>query len=360
MSPDSIPEKSWSDLLRPFRPYWRVLLANCLAFALAGYLVALVIPKRYTARTSILPPSEEQTGLSISSLLRGIMVPGVRVPQAVTASDMVQALLESDRLRVAVGRRIDPRKVYGIRDSIDAYEKLRRRAHFKVTQLALIEIRVDAPTAGDAAALANTYVEELDRFVRTQRMSRGHRTRVFVEHRLADVRANLDSAQAVLSRYQQRHHAPALGTAATTAVESMARLYADRMSLQFQLELARSYAAENSQEVRLLEARLAAMDKELDRLPPMGMEMGRLLRDVKVLEAAFTYLTAQYEDARIDEARDVMALEVLDTAAPPSKASWPRKRYFAAGGLVLGLLGGVGWVLSGAPGSRETDGPARG
>ncbi|HVP37838.1 MAG TPA: GNVR domain-containing protein [Candidatus Saccharimonadales bacterium] len=346
-------DPSWGDLLRPFRPHWKTLLLNCVACALAGLLLAVVLPKRYTALATILPPSEEQTGMSIASLLRGIVVPGVRVPQAVTASDMVQSVLESARLRAAVAARLDPREVYGIRDSLDALEKLRSRSRFMVTPLGVIEVRVEAPRPKDAAELANDFVDELDRFLRTQRMTRGHRTRVFVESRLAGVRANVDSLLQELANYQQRHHAPALGPAATSATETGAHAYADRMNLEFQLELARSYATENSQEVKLLEARLAAMDKELDRLPPLGRETARLMRDLKAYEQAFTYLTAQYEDARIEEARDVVTLDVLDTATPPRKPSWPRKRYFAAGGLLIGVLGSLGWVMAGAPGSRS-------
>ena len=52
----------------------------------------------------------------------------------------------------------------------------------------------------------------------------------------------------------------------------------------------------------MLLARLSALDKELDRLPPVGMEMSRLMRDLKAYEQSFAFLTAQYEDARIEEA----------------------------------------------------------
>ncbi|MBI5837558.1 MAG: hypothetical protein HZB25_09960 [Candidatus Eisenbacteria bacterium] len=345
-------DSTWGDLFRPFRPHWRILAWCCAVSTALGILLAFVLPARYIAITTLLPPTEDQTGLSLTSLLRGISVPGVRVAQAVSASDLMLSVLESDWMRRRVGGRVDLCRVYSVRDTLDAREKLRRKSKFKVTPLGVIEIRVEAPQADDAARLANTFTEELDRFVRTQRMTKGHRTRVFIERRMADVRADLDSLQHEFSEYERLHHAAALGSGMNPGSESGARLFAERLNIQFQLELAKSYSAGNSQEVSLLEARLGALDKELDRLPPVGMGIARLLRELKGLEGAYAFLSAQYEDARIEEARDVVALEVLDAARPPRKPSWPKKKLFAAASLAVGLLSGVSWVAVGAPGSR--------
>ncbi len=339
-------DSSWDSFLKPLRPHARVILWSALGCALAGYLIAFAVPKRYTARASMLPPSEDQVGLSMSSLLRGLTIPGVRVPLTVTPSDMVQSVLESDRLLGAVSRRVDIQRVYGQKDSLDAIEKLRKKARFKVTQLGVVEVRVEAPTAKDAANLANAFVTELDQFTRTQRMSRGHRTRTFIEKRLADIKVRLDSLQTSVANYQRTHHAAAPSVGLGSSLEASARMVAERMNLQFQLELARTYASENSEEVKSLETRLSTLDRQLDKLPPVGMELAAMMRDLKAHEQAYAFLTAQYEDARIEEARDVVTVEVLDPAVPPRKPSFPRKRLFAAGGLAVGLLTSIGWALA--------------
>ncbi len=344
-------DQSWSSLFRPLLPHRRTLAWLCATGALLGLGLGFVLPRRYTALTTILPPSEEQTGLSVASLLRGISVPGVRVAQSVSASDVMMSVLESDRLRRTLDERVNLKSIYGGRTPNEARERLRRKSRFKITPMGVIEIRVEAPGAEQAARLCNLYAEELDRFVRTQRMTKGHRTRIFIEHRMADVRASLDSLQQKISEYQRVHHA-AINPTTSAGSETSARLFAERLNLQFQLELARSYAAENSQEVRMLETRLSTLDRELDRLPPLGMGVARLMRDLKGLEGAYAFLGAQYEDARIEEARDVVALEILDPARPPEKPSWPKKRILAAAGLLTGLLVGLAWVGLGARGSR--------
>ncbi len=343
-------DSSWGDTLRPLRPHLRFVIWNTLLVTALGILLAVVLPRKYTATATILPPSEEQTGLSMSSLLRGLTIPGVRTPLTVTPSDMVLSVLDSDRIRSAVARRIDPRTVYGIKDSLDAREKLRKNSRFSVTPLGLVEVRVVAPTAQNAADLCNSYIEELDRFTRSQRMTRGHRVRVFIEQRVADERAILDSLGKSVSAFQKANRAAPLSPSAATSVDASARLYAERLNARFQLDLARTYASDNSQEVRTLETRLEALDKQLDQLPHAGMEMARMTRDLKAHEQAYGFLTAQYEDARIEEARDVVAFDVLDRAVPPRKASWPRKRYFGLGAFAIGLLGSLAWVGLGRSG----------
>ena len=79
-----------------------------------------------------------------------------------------------------------------------------------------------------------------------------------------------------------------------------------------------------------LEARMQAMDSivkdyetKLGKLPKLGLELSRLMRDVKLQETIYTTLSAQYEQAKINETRDSISIQVLDYAIPPEKPSKP-------------------------------------
>jgi hypothetical protein len=333
--------------------------AVCVAWSIA---LALVIPKEYTAKATILPPTEEQTGLNMSSLLRGLSISGVHVPLTVTPSDMVQSLLQSDRVLRAVASDMDPRIAYGIHDSSDAVARLRKNARFRVTPLGVVEISVAAPRADQAAALANAYVEELDHLTRILRMNRGRRIRIFVEGRLSVIRAQTDSLQVQLAALQSKHHAAALTPALNSSMEAAAQLAAKRMDAQFQLDLARSFASGASQEVRMREDTLAAIDRAIGRPRPLGTGTASVIRDLRAHESTLASLSEQYEDARIEETRDVVSIEALDSARPPRKPSYSNKRTFAAGALGVSILGGLGWLLvdtSGRPASSPRA-PSRG
>ncbi|MBI5837555.1 MAG: hypothetical protein HZB25_09945 [Candidatus Eisenbacteria bacterium] len=337
-----------ADGLRPLRTHWRVLVVNCVLCAATGLALAYLLPKRYTARASILPPREEQTGLSASGLVRGLDLPGVQLPAPVSPTEMLLPALESERLRAAVARRCDPRRVYGVRDSLDALERLRKKSVFKVTPRNLLEIEVVAPSARDAAALADAYVVELDGLLRGLRASRARQARMALGRRLGETRARLDSIGSGLADYLQTHHAAASDLRGAAGGGGAGALAAEQVALRARLRWVRGYAADSSREVRDLAGRLAALERVLDRLPPQATEAARAMRDLVAGERAFAFLAAQYEGARLEEARDLPALVALDAPAPPRRPSWPRARHFVAGALLVALIAGAGWAAAAA------------
>ena len=88
---------------------------------------------------------------------------------------------------------------------------------------------------------------------------------------------------------------------------------------------------------------LAAVDRQIEKMPPLALDYARLLRDVKVQEAVYELLVAQYEEARIQETKDTPTVEVLDPARKPQKKVRPVRWLFvlsltaAAGILSLGV-----------------------
>ncbi len=69
--------------------------------------------------------------------------------------------------------------------------------------------------------------------------------------------------------------------------------------------------------------------------PSLGMELGRLIRDVKIQAEIFKLVTNQYEMAEIEETKDINTIQVLDSVVPPDKISGPNRKLIvllAAGG----------------------------
>ena len=69
-----------------------------------------------------------------------------------------------------------------------------------------------------------------------------------------------------------------------------------------------------------------------------------MTRDVKIQEAVVTLLTQQLEQARIDEAKDIPAVQVLDPAVAAERPSRPRLSNAVLVAAVSSLF--VGLVLS--------------
>jgi len=318
------------------KPYIRGAMVIVFVGTLLTAAVALVWPPTYRAETVLLPPTEEETGFSVSSMFRGLNVPGIRVPSRSGPEDVTMAILRSRRIAEILVGRFDLKTVYKTKREDIAIRQLQERSAFKVGETGTIVIRVEDREPKRAADLANAYAQELDRFNREIRMTKGRRMRVFVEQRLHETEQDLQAAEEALRRYGEKNRTVALSPGQLTAVEGSARLFASQAALDVQLGVARQYAAENSEEVQRLRQQLDQVNRLIGNLPELGLELARLVREVKIQEQVFSLLSAQHEEARITEARDVTTVEVLDPADPPERRFWPRR----------GLLTGLGFMIS--------------
>ncbi|MNY31127.1 cryptic autophosphorylating protein tyrosine kinase Etk [compost metagenome] len=105
-----------------------------------------------------------------------------------------------------------------------------------------------------------------------------------------------------------------------------------------ELEIKRKALA--TQRSELSKAQEGFLDK-LSKLPPKGMELARLQRDLQVRNAIFLALSQQYESAIINENKESEAFLPLDKAEASDFPSSPNKRRNAIVGLLLGLIVGV-------------------
>lgn len=315
--------------------------------------IAFVLPPWYRATASLLPPSEEESGFGLANLLKGIGVPGVKVPTQATPSDVYIAILRSRRVNEEIVRRYDLKARYHKKLMADALRELSRHAGFDMSDAGMITISVEDRDPKRAADMANTYVEILDRFNREVHMTKGRRTRLFVEQRLSQTREQLQAEEQRLADYQSKHKTIPLSPEMASGVDAAARLYAERAALQVRLGVVEGYTRGESEEKTQLRQQLAQVDRRLQEIPETGVEVVRLLRDVKTLEQLFVLLTAQFEQARIDEVRDVSTVEVLDVATPPEKKDRPKRGFLIASAFLASLAVGVAWALSTREGTPD-------
>jgi tyrosine-protein kinase Etk/Wzc len=329
------------------------------AATLVTAVVAFVLPPWYTATASLMPPGED-VSFGIGNLLKGIGVPGVKVPSQATPAEVFQAILQSRRVNEAIVRRFDLQALYRKKYMVDTIKELRRHAGISVNDVGLIIVNIEDKDPKRAADMANAYCEELDRFNRESRMTRGRRVRQFIGSRMDSTRRELDLAEQRLVRYESRHKAVALSPEASSALEAASRIYATRSALELRLGVLRSFSVGTTDEERQIIEQLAQIDRQLARLPQTGMELAKLIRDVKVGEQLYIMLTAQYEDARINETRDVATVDQLDVATPPERKSRPRRLQMIAVAFLLSLVAGVAHALLRDDGGARTPEPRAG
>jgi len=310
-------------------------------------VVAFTMPSWFQSSASLLPPSEEDSSFGIARLLKGVAVPGIKIPTQATPADVFIAVLQSRRIGEDVINRFGLKKEYKLKLTQDALKELKSHTKFKLTDAGTIDMQVEDKDPKRAAAILQTYIDLLDRFNREVRTTKGRRTRMFVESRLLETQTELAKSEQKLADYQATHKAAVITPELSTATESAARVYAQRMALEVRLNIIRSYSrpGESSSEAQQIEDQLAQLDQQLRTLPELGLELSRLVRDVKKWEQIYILLTAQYEEARIDEARDVVTVDVLDQPALAEKKIKPHRGVMIAVGFLLSLGIGLAYAV---------------
>jgi uncharacterized protein involved in exopolysaccharide biosynthesis len=321
----------------------RWILAAAVAAGLVTAVVSLLMPAWYAARATFLPSTEERTTPSLTAMLQGALNPGGGLSQLMQAGDLSVSLMQSMRIREPLVREFDLVERYRARDVDEAAGALDRHTSFHVGQEGMVRVTVEDRDPEVAAALANRTVELLDRFNAEQRMTRGRRTRQFVEAQLETTQAALARAEEALTAYQESTRVVPLSSSDASAVETGAMLLTRKMQLEIELEVKGEWLAEESEELRRLRTELDEVERRLGELPALQLEFARLVRDVKVQEEVYRFLRSQLEEARIREQEDTPSLTVVDRATPPALRARPQRTKMVLAAVVLaGLVAVLG------------------
>jgi tyrosine-protein kinase Etk/Wzc len=111
------------------------------------------------------------------------------------------------------------------------------------------------------------------------------------------------------------------------------------------LPLARTYASALDRQTSELLTEQRAVEARLGALPGQAEGALRLQRDVRRLSQLLLGLQAQMIDARLASLSEGGQVRPVDVAAAPKRPVFPRLAWTLPGGLLLGLLGAVAWVL---------------
>jgi tyrosine-protein kinase Etk/Wzc len=339
-------EPDFLNFVRVLDRWKRPLIALVLGTAIVSAAISYVLPKWYMARAVILPPQDSELGSALGSLLQGITLPGVgNVTPAGSETQLFVTILDSRTLRTKLVERFDLMRVYKAKNIDEAVRSHRLLARAGITDEGAVEILVEDRDPKRAADQANAWVGLLDEYNKTSRMSSARRNREFVEARLRETTGKLAAAEDRLAAYQREHKAVPLTADVSAAVEVGANLMARRVGLVVQLNRYEAMYRGDTPQVTQARADLAALDREIDRLPPLAIDFARLLRDMKVEEQVFALLTAQYEEARIREVKDTPTIEILDEAVPPFRRSRPIRWLFVSSLTGAALVLSIGFAF---------------
>jgi len=386
---DAAVARAW--LLKRLRLLWderRWFRRAALVGLVLGGLLAFALPKRYVASMQLMPPDNQSS--SAMGLLAGLSGAADRAIGSAAGDLLGQkssgalfiGVLRSRTVEDSLVDHFQLNKVYGTRFAQDARDELQdNTAISEDRKSGIITIEVTDRNPQRAAAMAQEYVETLNRVVTELNTSAAHRERVFLEGRLAEVKQDLESAEKGFSEFASKNTAIDIQAQGKAMIESAATLEGQLVAAQTELQgLKQMYAGDNVR-VRTTQARVEELERQLQKLggkfdaanepggpgdpspndpsmypsirelPLLGVSYADLFRTTKVREATFETLTEEYELAKVEEAKETPSVKVLDAATVPQKKSFPPRLPImllcvgtALGGVAAFLLGRAHWA----------------
>lgn len=330
----------------------KVIVVSTLGAIAVAAAISLVLPKWYKARASILPPESATSQADIIGIMKRVGYQPAMIPTVTSPSEIYSAVLESYRVTNAVIDSLNLIDAYKGGSRAKTVNRIKKYRSVGVSREGIVEIEYEDKDPERAAEVANALVRELDLFNREVRGTTAKRVREFIEQRIEQTMAELDTAEAELKAFKESTGAVLISEQTKASIETAAEIYARIAELEVSLERLGAFATDKSPEVIDIRSQIRALERKLAEMgymkpaadqgndsrlfpsfanaPALEKRLAELMRNAEIKRAVYTVLSEQYEEAKIRETRDTPTLQVLDWAHPPTQRSRPRRKAIVA------------------------------
>jgi uncharacterized protein involved in exopolysaccharide biosynthesis len=358
-------EASLLDFLIVLAKHKKFIAGVTLGAAIVSAAVSLLLPNIYTGTAKVLPPQQSQsTAAMLLGQLGGLAglaggSVGIKNP-----NDLYVGMLKSRTVADNIIGRFDLQRLYDQETMVETRKEFASNSSITTGKDGLINIEFDDEDPKRAAAVANAYVEELDKLTQSLAVTEAAQRRLFFERQLKQAKDDLSNAEVALKVTQEQTGLIKLDDQGRAIIEAVAALRGQISAKEVELRAMRTFTTEHNPDYVRVRQQLAGLRAELTKLeraqiggggdillptgqvPAAGLEYVRKFRDVKYQEAIFELLAKQFEAAKIDEAKEAAIIQVVDQAIAPDRKSKPKRALIVIGvTLAAGFLAFI-WAFA--------------
>jgi len=351
-----------------YKKRWLLIVNFVIVCAAAGAYTFLLLKKEYSATVTFLPPTTEsgmsalsQMNLSASALFLG----------GGAAAEQVEVVFNSNATKRKIIDKFNLIKYFELEDSpnqfVLAVKRLKKYAILDatdkgglgMTKTVSYNITCYHPSPDTAKMMVDFTFGIVDSVICEISIDKAQRNRIFIEKQIAIQNEKMDSILAIFQTFQNTHKAYDVPEQAKLSLQ----VYADLKSIAILNELKIAAIknefigqthemAELKRNQRVYETKLKEYEAgenpnvipSLDRSSKLFPEYAKMLRDIEVQNQLILLLTKEFEQARLQEARDVSPLIIVDPSFIPEYKSRPKRMMvlltviFAENMFLLGIL----------------------
>ncbi|WP_297887322.1 Wzz/FepE/Etk N-terminal domain-containing protein [Sulfurihydrogenibium sp.] len=320
-------------------------------------VISFILPKTYTSEAVIVPISKSSGGSGLSAIAA---MAGLPVGTDQNQSN-VKAVLESLTLRERVIKDLnlideileDSKEEYKYPLQVAA-EKIKKNINANVNQKeGTIKITVDWKNPEMAQKINQSVIDNLRKILNEKAFTVAKMNRVFYENELEKTKQQLKDAMEQLNKFQKEKQVIMPENQLQNQLQLYANLIAEKLQLEAKINSMSTVLTADHPQLKEAYNRLAYLNQKIAEVEgkiktdsPLSTEKtlsvipdyAPIYMKVQQLKAKYEILGKLLEQARIDELKENLYVEVIDYPTYPEKPSKPKKRLMVAVAFVSSLF----------------------
>jgi tyrosine-protein kinase Etk/Wzc len=347
---------------------WTLIVVTFLA-AITGVVVSLTTPATYVSRTSIMPSQQSGGGggglASLGSLagLAGLgalsnMAAGIK-----SSDEMFIALMRSQSVQTSLIEQFKLKERYGARNTEEARQALNSNVAIladKKSGMLFVDAQDKDPEF--AAQLANAQVKELNVILSRLAVTEAQQRRAYYEQQIIKTQAKIPQLELEYKDAQKSS-----GLELASLLSEAGTLPGQIAAKELQLQVLSRFATAQNPDLKRLAVEISALRAqmakyELSKTDPKTSEPNKsgqaaestktnfvqkatqAYNTLKIQEALLDGYVKQLELAKVDEAKEGPAVQVVDEARAPEMRAKPERKKLVLAYTVTGLV--IAFVLA--------------
>ena len=324
----------------------KFLIALLFPFMIITYLGIYFLIEEQFDSSALLVPSEDASIGGITGLFGNF---GANLPFDIGAGsspemNMYNTIIYSRTNLQNIIDKFDLYKIYKLTPEVKDYKKkaieaLSGNILANETEFSAYELTVRANSPQLSADIANYIIKLLNEKLIELRTQKSKNNRIFLGERIEEIRQNLRNAEDSLMIFQEESGILEPEEQFKGIVTAFTTLETELITKQIQKSILEKLRGNNSPQVETIIIEVNEFKKRLEEIkkygnpdgvilsiesmPENAMNYYRLFREVEINSKILEFVLPLYEQAKIEEKKDIPTLQVIDDAIPPAKKSFP-------------------------------------
>ena len=328
-------------LLKSIIRHRKFIISFVLIVSIAAVIFSMLSPKYWASTVVVAVSSNSAAFPGVLGSLISNYSPGLGSLAGNDEADMQGKILQSRDFAERAIRKFDLLKYFEYtnkmwdKDSLRVMDNSVKKLFKNVLKIEIDEvtgtISISATTKNRILSrnLVNYFVEELDRYNRATRISKGREKRVFLETRMLQLETDIDKGAEDLAAFQQKNHLINMDEQVSAAIGAFSEVVKQKVQVATELEFVLSYMSEDSPKVLEYKKRLESINIQIEKMQNdnfskyipnfddvNGLTLVFMKKKMKleILNQTYETILPQYELAKLEEINDLTSIQYIQRA----------------------------------------------